>query len=248
MTRGVPILLAVLALAAETAEAQQNAGNPLWSELGNPVIGGPLRGNDPPDFVPPPPAEPSPPLAPEDIDRLRGQLIGKPVFGAGQARIGEVSDLVVGIDHRIANVLVTIGQGGAHMPVPWTWVANQIGNPTLVVPWNPALITWLTQGSQSPASEAAFGPPAPPAERARFEEDSRAELDQWRERIDAQAVSLGERDVRVRQLRLAYGAASDRWERLTQARDQAWDREQMRLQADLEDLRRTWTEVAATQP
>lgn len=251
MTRLLPAVFALLLpVAAALAQDSFEGSNPMPGEMGNPVIGGPLGNNDPEDIVPVPRATAAPlPSTPQEQDQLRSLLVGKPVFGGGGGgRIGEVSDIAVGPDQRVTSVVIRVDAAldpdRANLPVPWHWIRSQLDAPTLVVPWNTALVAWLTEPGRSRRTVAQAAPS--PAERAAWQQQTAAELDQWRARIESQASSLDERDPGLRQLQLAYGAARDRWERLAQADDDGWGVEQDKLQADLEDLRETWTEVAET--
>ncbi|MBC7907651.1 MAG: PRC-barrel domain-containing protein [Rhodospirillaceae bacterium] len=248
MTR---LLLAVFALALPVAAFAQdllNDASPERGEMGNPVIGGPLGNNDPEDIVPVPLGAPAPlPSTPQQQDQLRELLVGKPVYGGGGGgRIGQVSDIIVGADQRVTNVVIQVDSAldpdRANVPVPWTWISSQLDAPTLVVPWNAALVAWLTEPGRSRRTVLQAAPSV--AERQAYEQQAAAELDQWRDRIDTQARSVDRRDSGLRQLQLAYGAARDRWERLTQADPDGWGVEQGKLQADMDDLRETWTEVA----
>ncbi|MBC7951122.1 MAG: PRC-barrel domain-containing protein [Rhodospirillaceae bacterium] len=214
---------------------------------GNPVVGAPLGSNDPEDIVPPPLAGPAPmPSTPQEQDQLRELLVGKTVHGMGSGRIGQVSDIVVAADQRVTNVVIQVDAAldpdQANLAVPWTWIRSQLDAPTLVVPWNPALVAWLTAPGRSRQTVAQAAPPLP--EREAYQQQAAAELDQWRDRVEDQSRVLDKRDTGLRQLRLAYGAARDRWERLTQADDSGWSVEQGKLQADLDALRESWTEVA----
>ncbi|HLO76035.1 MAG TPA: hypothetical protein VK196_06220 [Magnetospirillum sp.] len=96
---------------------------------------------------------PSPASAQSDAtaqnDRVRQDLMGKPVYGAGSGRIGEVSGLALSLDQSIASVVVTIDErvnpNRPHLSVPWSWVRPQLGNPTVMVPWDATTVAWATQ-------------------------------------------------------------------------------------------------------
>lgn len=238
MVRLLLVLFAVVALPV-AAFAQSSDGNP--------VVGGPLGNNDPEDIVPPPQAGPAAmPSTPQEQDQLRDLLVGKPVHGIASGRIGQVSDIVVGADQRVTNVVIQVDAAldpdRANLAAPWTWIRSQLDAPILVVPWNPGVVSWLTAPGRSRQTIAQAAPPLP--EREAYQQQAAAELDQWRDRIEDQSRVLEKRDTGLRQLRLAYGAARDRWERLTQADDSGWSVEQSKLQADLDALRESWTEVA----
>lgn len=239
MMRPLPAVLALLLPVAALAQ-----GN----DLGNPVMGGPLGRNDPTDHAVFPRAYPLPaPSPPLEEDQLRRQLLGKPVYGAGGGRLGVVSDLVIGADRRITNVVVQIDAeldpDRANLALPWAWVSAQLDAPTLVVPWNSAMVAWLTEPGRSRRTVVDVVAPPAQAQREAWQQQAAAELDQWRDRIDTLALGLDERDTGLRQLRVAYGAARDRWERLTQAGEDSWTLEQGKLQADLDTLRQRWGEA-----
>lgn len=249
MTRLLPALFALTLPVAALAQSTDYFGgaNPSTGEMGNPVIGGPLGNNDPEEIGPVPRGGPAAmPSTPAQQDQLRDMLVGKPVHGLAAGRIGQVSDIVVGADQRVTNVVIQVDgvldPDRANVAVPWNWVRAQLNAPTLVVPWNPALVAWLTEPGRSRRTAALPAPPLP--ERQAYQQQAGTELDQWRQRIDNQANGLDRRDTGLRQLRLAYGAARDRLERLSQTDESGWSLEQSKLQADLDQLRETWTEVA----
>lgn len=73
--------------------------------------------------------------------------MGKPVYGSGGGRIGEVSGIAVGNDGSLGAVTVTMaGSGGepVNLAVPWNLVQPQAANPTIVLPWDVATLRWLT--------------------------------------------------------------------------------------------------------
>ena len=106
----------------------------------------------------------APEPGPVDAERVafwRRDLVGKPVHGENTGEIGEVVDLVVGADNRIAGVVVAVeGLGGvdaARVPVPWEWVDHQIGLPTVVLPWTRADVDWLLAEGDRTASADVGG-------------------------------------------------------------------------------------------
>lgn len=231
------------------APGHLDEGGPLPGNLGNPVIGAPLGANDPPHG-----GEAAPRVLPTlqgnpvQLSEISRMLVGKPVHGAGTGRIGVISGVVVGAGNRVTNVTVQVDAGldpdRAHLPMPYAWIANQLDRPTLVVPWDPAMVAWLTEPGRSRRAIAVAPPPA--AERAAFEQASEAQLEDWRTRIDARIPATADvkEDSGLRQLQLSYGAARARLERLREAEPEAWTTEQAKLQADLDDLNQSWGEVA----
>jgi len=245
MTRAwlVALVLPVAASAQDYRSPEGWDAAPTRGQLGNPVIGAPLGANDPPrQAEPPPPPQPAGAIPLAD---LRRKLIGKPVHGAGTARIGIVNDVVVGADNRISTITIQVDRAldpdRASLPVPWAWVHAQLDQPILVVPWDPGLVAWLTEPGRSRRPAAV----PPPEERAAWESAAAAQLEEWRARVDARAASAtGKPDSDLRQLQLSYGSARDRLDRLREAEPEAWPTEQVKLQAELDDLSQTWSELA----
>lgn len=100
---------------------------------------------DEPEPLPPPP--PPTMLSPEEVERLRGAFVGKPVFGYLTGRVGEVVSLATDGRNQPSAVIVRLDPAvdprRGHLPVLWRWVAVQADRPTLVVPWSAAQLHWL---------------------------------------------------------------------------------------------------------
>lgn len=88
---------------------------------------------------------PSEPASAAQIEAWRRDLVGRPAFSARGGRVGTVTELTVGLDNRAIAAVVTT-ESGARLSMPWYRVRNQLGKPTLVVPWSLGEIRWLTGG------------------------------------------------------------------------------------------------------
>lgn len=137
------LLAATLMLpVAAWAQGYGQPGAPIRGELGDPAMG-PLGTNDPPDFgTAPPPADER--VTEAEAQALRARLVGTPVTAAGSGRIGEVSSVAVGPDGRIGGVTVILDRPGhPHLPVSWSLIRPQVGDSTIILPWDTATLAWL---------------------------------------------------------------------------------------------------------
>ncbi|MDA8231550.1 MAG: peptidoglycan-binding protein [Magnetospirillum sp.] len=109
---------------------------------------------------------PGRPLAPipAELERWRRMVQGKPVAGPRGGIVGHVQEVTVDRSGAVADVIVVLEAAGGHpalrVPLPWEWVAAQIGRSVLLIPWNREDLEWLASGTGAPPPSLAGRKPS----------------------------------------------------------------------------------------